>query len=317
MMMSVGPLHFVFVLGCTGCGKGAVARALAEHVDAEILSVDSMKVYRRMDIGTAKPSREARSTARHHLIDVVEPSEEFSLARYLVSAESAAADIVSRGKTVLAVGGTAMYIKGLSEGIFEGPSADPALRERLHRRAEADGLDALHGDLVCVDPEAAERIHRNDLRRMVRALEVHELTGTPITALQTQWDRQRTKHRCTFIGLRRDLAEQNHRTNTRVKRLIELGWIDEVKSLLAESPPLGSTARQATGYRELIEHVSGNLALEDAVEMIKISTRRLAKAQRTWFKRFRETAWFDVAAEETAAQVASRVFDRWNELCCT
>ncbi len=294
-----------------------MGRELARAVGGEIISVDSMKVYRRMDIGTAKPTLAMRDTVCHHLIDVVEPSEEFSLARYLRAAETAAAEITGRGKTVLLVGGTALYIKGLSEGIFEGPSADPAIRKRLNHRADEAGLDVLHRELAAVDPEAAERIHQNDKRRIVRAFEVYEITGQPITALQTQWDRQRTKHRCTFIGLRRPLEDQNHRTNMRVKRLIEMGWVDEVRSLLAETTPLSTAASQATGYRELTEHLRGTLSLEDAVELIKISTRRLGKAQRTWFKRFHQVSWFDVGTEETAAQVATRILDKWDAPCST
>ncbi len=307
--------HIVYVFGCTGCGKGGVARELARHIDAEIISVDSMKLYRRMDIGTAKPSAQQRAQVPHHLIDVVEPSEDFSVARFVQLAQAEAARIVARGKTVLAVGGTALYIKSLSEGLFDGPSADPDIRERLLRRADTEGLEALHNELASVDPEAAGRIHRNDARRIVRALEVYEVTSQPITALQTQWDDERQRHHCTFIGLRRGLEDQNHRTNVRVKRLIERGWVDEVRALLAEPKPLSTTAVQALGYRELIEHIAGALSLEQATERIKIATRQFAKAQRTWFKRFRATHWFDLATDDSAPQVAGRMLDQWETLC--
>ena len=311
------PLHIVFLLGGTGCGKGALGRVLAQRLGGEIISVDSMKVYRRMDIGTAKPSAADREAIPHHLIDIAEPSEEFSVAQFVPLAEAAAGEIASRGRVILAIGGTALYIKALSEGVFEGPSADQEIRERLRRRATLDGVNVLHSELASVDPVAAERIHRNDLRRIVRALEVHELTGQPITALQTQWDRQRLNHRCTFIGLRRCREDQNHRTNLRVKRLIDAGWVDEVRSLLAEPAPLGTSARQALGYRELMDHVLGRLGLEEAVEKIKISTRRFAKAQRTWFKRFQTTRWFDVEPDESVDRVAERVLEEWSSLCST
>ncbi len=309
------PLHFVFIIGCTGCGKGALGFELAQRLDAEIISVDSMKVYRGMDVGTAKPSPERLKTVRHHMIDVVDPWETFSMARFLEQAEAAAGDIAARGKTILAVGGTGMYLKGLSEGIFDGPGADATLRDRLKARADTEGWATLHGELAKIDPEAGLRIHPNDQRRIVRALEVYELTGKPITTLQEQWERGRTKHRCTFIGLRRELADQNHRTNMRVKALIERGWVAEVERLLASGRPLSTSAAQAMGYREIIEHVGGWLPLEEAAEKIKIATRQFAKSQRTWFKRFHATHWYDLSPDDTAAALADRVLGDWDELC--
>ena len=310
-------LDILFVLGCTGCGKGALGRELARRMGGEIVSVDSMKVYRGMDIGTAKPTAEDRRLVAHHLIDVVEPYEEFSMADFIRLAEPAAADIASRSKPVLAVGGTGLYIKALSEGIFEGPSADPELRSRLHARAEREGTESLHAELSRVDPAAATRIHRNDLRRLVRALEVYELTGEPISALQTQWDRQRPRHHCTFIGIRRSIEDQNHRTNARVKRLIDQGWVDEVRKLVEAERPLSRSARQALGYAELIQHVRGQLSLEEAVEKIKIATRQFAKAQRTWFKRFRSTHWFDLGPNEEVDVTATRVLGHLEKTCST
>ena len=297
------PVTFIF--GCTGCGKGALGRALAERIGAEIVSVDSMKIYRRMDVGTAKPSAAVRASVPHHLIDVAEPSEDFSVARYVELADATIAAIHARQRPVLAVGGTALYLKGLIEGLFEGPSADPAVRERLKDRAAQVGSAGLHAELQQVDPVAAERIHPNDLRRIVRALEVHELTGRPISALQTQWDSPAARYDCRLIGLRRTLEDQNHRTNLRVKRMLEAGLVDEVRALLAEARPLSQTARQAVGYAEIIAHLSGTLSLAEAVEKIKINTRQLAKAQRTWFKRFREVQWLDLAPDDTAEAVAN------------
>lgn len=185
-----GPL--TFIIGCTGSGKGVLGRGLARRTGGEIVSIDSMKVYRRMDIGTAKPSLETRRLIPHHLIDIVEPSEEFSVAEYVEQTERAISEIQGRRHPVFVVGGTPLYMKALSEGIFEGPSADPEIRARLTAKAEREGRDALYQQLRRVDPIAAERIHPNDLRRLVRALEVFELTGRPISALQQQWDRERT-----------------------------------------------------------------------------------------------------------------------------
>jgi tRNA dimethylallyltransferase len=311
------PLRIIFLLGCTGCGKGALGRQLALRMGGEIISVDSMKVYRGMDIGTAKPGPEDRRLTPHHLIDVVEPHEEFSVADFIRLAEAAAGDIASRSKAVLAVGGTGLYIKALSEGVFDGPSADPDIRTRLQARAEREGTASLHDELCRVDPEAGARIHRNDLRRLVRALEVYELTGEPISALQTQWDQQRTRHDCRFIGIRRALEDQNRRTNARVRRLIDRGWVDEVRRLTEAEKPISRSARQALGYPELIQHVEGELSLEDAVEKIKIATRQFAKAQRTWFKRFRSTHWFDLSSDEKVEVTADRALEHLGRACST
>jgi len=305
--MSAKPPAITFILGCTGCGKGAVGLALARRIPAEIISVDSMKIFRRMDIGTAKPSAAHRAEIPHHLIDVVEPSQEFSVAQFVRAAEQVIAEISARRRHVLCVGGTALYIKALSEGLFEGPSADPAIRARLKARADREGVPALHGELAGVDPRAAERIHPNDLRRIVRALEVHEITGQPISALQVQWDRERTVYDSTFIGLRRTVEDQSRRNNLRVHRMVERGLVEEVRGLLAEEPPLSSTARQALGYAEIIRHLSGEVSLEAAIESIKINTRQFAKAQRTWFKRFRNTHWIDLGEHDTADEIADRL----------
>jgi len=296
-----------FLIGCTGCGKGALGRELARRTGGEIVSIDSMKVYRRMDIGTAKPGPDVRAEIPHHLIDVVEPSEEFSVAQYVKHAEAAIADIHSRGRRAFVVGGTPLYIKALSEGLFEGPGANEEVRGRLTQRAEREGLHALHGELRRIDYTAALRIHPHDLRRIVRALEVFELTGKPISALQEQWDRDRTRHACRFVGLRRDREDLNHRINERVKGMIAVGLVDEVRSLLAEPKPLGTAARQALGYAEIIEHLAGRLTLDEAVELIKIHTRRFAKSQRTWFKRFLATEWIDLSPSVDPVELADRL----------
>ncbi|UCC30624.1 MAG: tRNA (adenosine(37)-N6)-dimethylallyltransferase MiaA, partial [Phycisphaerales bacterium] len=244
----------------------------------------------------------------------VEPSEDFSVAKYVEHAERAIADIQARGRPVFVVGGTPLYLKALTEGLFEGPGADPKIRACLHEAAAANGSAALHRRLQEVDPRAAERIHPNDLRRIVRALEVFELTGKPISALQAQWDQERARFDYILIGLRREPADQNRRTNERAKRMIDAGLVDEVKALLAEPEPLSTTAGQAVGYAEVIQHLEGKVSLADAIEMIKINTRQFAKAQRTWFKRFRKTEWIDLAPDATASEVADELFQRRGSL---
>jgi len=306
-------VRLTFIIGCTGSGKGALGRELAQRTGGEILSIDSMKVYRRMDVGTAKPSPEVRRLIPHHLIDIAEPSEEFSVAEYVKRAERAIAAMKSRGRPIFVVGGTALYIKALSEGLFEDPGEDPQVRRSLHHQARQEGMDTLYARLSVVDPIAARRIHRNDLRRIIRALEVFEITGKPISELQVQWDRQR-KYECVFIGLRRLREDQSHRTNQRVLRLIEEGLEQEVRSLLAEPKPLSNTARKAVGYAEMIRYVQGELTLSQVIEQVKINTRHLAKSQRTWFKRFHDVEWIDVGPDDLAADVAKTLMDRRGSL---
>jgi tRNA dimethylallyltransferase len=296
-----------FILGCTASGKGAVGRELARRFGGQVVSVDSMKVYRRMDIGTAKPSREVRTQIPHHCIDVVEPSESFSVAQYLACADRAVEAIAAAGRVALAVGGSSLYVKALREGLFEGPAGDAAIRADLRAKAAAEGLAALHAELAGVDPEAAGRIHRNDERRIIRALEVYRATGQPISGLQRQWDGAAGRYECVLIGLRREKAELSRRINLRVKRMMERGLRDEAAGLLAEPAGLSVQARQAVGYAEMIEHLAGRLSLEDCVERIKINTRRLAKKQRTWQRTWRDVQWFDLADDEPAERTAERI----------
>lgn len=305
--MANGKSSMILILGVTASGKARLGFELARALDGEIISIDSMKVYRRMDIGTAKPSPEAQRQVRYHLIDVVEPSESFSVGVFLEKALSAIEDIRRRGKTVVAVGGTALYIKALLYGLFEGPGGDEQIRAELKAQAEREGPARLHEALRQIDREAADRISANDARRIIRALEVYRLTGKPISSFQRQFDAERPIHDWTVIGLRREKTVESSRSNARVKKMIELGLVEEVRSLLAEGNPLSQQARCAIGYAEIIEHLAGRMTLEDAIEEIKKNTRRLAKGQRTWFKTFREVHWIDVGPEETAESILCRV----------
>jgi tRNA dimethylallyltransferase len=298
---------------------------LAESLDAEIISIDSMKVYRRMDIGTAKPTMEARERIKYHLIDVVEPSEAFSVGKFLDLAYDAMEQINRRKKRIIAVGGTALYIKALLYGLFEGPGSDKQIRAELQAEAENEGLEQLYRRLTEIDPVTAERIGRRDRKRIIRALEVYKLTGKPISSLQQQFDapasscpgpcvsrrksgqrgRQEQGHNWTIIGLRREKSVENSRINQRVKKMIAAGLVDEVKELLAEEKPLSQQARCAIGYAEIIDHLNGKISLEDATELIKKNTRRFAKNQRTWFKSFKNVNWLDIEAEEPAEKILS------------
>ena len=296
-----------FILGCTACGKGGVGRRLARTVGGQIVSVDSMKVYRRMDIGTAKPPPEVRAEIPHHCIDIVEPSERFSVAEYVARADKAIAAIAAAGSIPLAVGGTSLYIKALSEGLFEAPPVDPRIRAALKRRAETEPLADLHAELAGVDPEAAARIHPNDRKRIVRALEVWQATGTPISELQKQWGSGQRRYDCVFIGLRREKQDQSRRINRRVKRMVDAGLRDEVAALLAEPAGLAPQAAQAVGYAEMIRHLAGRCTLDETLERIKINTRRLAKKQRTWHRRFRDVQWFDLPPDAEPDAIAEQI----------
>ncbi|MGB2808844.1 MAG: tRNA (adenosine(37)-N6)-dimethylallyltransferase MiaA [Sedimentisphaerales bacterium] len=295
----------VLILGVTASGKGQLAFGLAENLGAEIISIDSMKVYRRMDIGTGKPAKEAREKLPYHLIDMVEPSDAFSVATFLDLANGAIEQIKSRKRPVIAVGGTALYIKALLYGLFEGPGTDEQIRAELQARAETEGAE-VYRELAAIDPVAAERISPNDTKRIIRALEVYKITGKPISSFQNQFNAEEPLRKWTIIGLRRERVEENKRINARVKRMISAGLVDEVKSLLGEEKPLGRQARCAIGYAEIIDHLSGRTTLEDAVELIKKNTRRLAKNQRTWFKTFADVKWIDIEPEEPWEKIFSR-----------
>jgi len=296
----------ILILGVTASGKGRLAFDLAEFIGAEIISIDSMKVYRRMDIGTAKPPKEARQRIKYHLIDVVEPSDSFSVGAFMDTASDAIRQINSRKGKIVAVGGTALYIKSLLYGLFDGAGTDERIRNRLRARAEAEGLVELHCELKKIDPDAAERINPNDAKRIIRALEAYQLTGKPISSFQKQWRQRQMQHDWKIIGLRREKADASSRINKRVKKMISAGLVDEVKSLLNEEKPLSKQARCAIGYAEIIEHLSGKMSLEEAIESIKINTRRFAKGQRTWFKTFQNVHWLDIAEDETPEQILDR-----------
>jgi len=296
----------ILILGVTASGKGRVASDLAQDMGAEIISIDSMKVYRRMDIGTAKPPREARERVNYHVIDVVEPSESFNVAAFLDAASAAIRQIEDRKKTIIAVGGTALYVKSLLYGLFEEAGTDEQMRARLQARAEAEGPAELHRELTQIDPAAADRINPNDTRRIVRALEVYKTTGRPISSLQKQWQTPQKQDDWTIIGLRREKADAAGRINKRVKRMMAAGLVDEVKALLEEEEPLSQQARCAIGYAEIIEYLNRRMDLDEATELIKKNTRRLAKGQRTWFKTFRDVYWIDVEPDEPSENTFER-----------
>lgn len=282
----------VFLVGATASGKGAVAYGLAERLGAEILSLDSMKLYRGLDAGTNKPSPALRERVPTHLVDVVEPHEEFSVERYRDEALRVAAEVRGRGRRPLFVGGTPLYLKALLSGLFEGPSADVALRARLEADARERGAPALHERLAAVDAEAARRIHPHDLRRVVRALEVHELTGRPISEWQRQWGIDRAD--VVTIGFRRDKEDLRRRIAARVDAMFASGLVEETRRLAASPQGLSRTASKAIGTRQVLDALAGLHSIEEARRLTVRDTNRYARQQLTWFRRFPGLVWFDV-----------------------
>lgn len=288
------PFQNAFVLtGPTGSGKTALGLELAERLGAEIIAMDSMTLYRHMDIGTAKPTHGERSRVPHHLMDVLEPWQSASVAWWLEQAAVACRDIESRGRRVLLVGGTPLYLKALLFGLFDGPGADAAVRRRLMEEAEQQGGAALHARLARVDPITAARLHPNDLRRIVRAMEVLELTGRSISSWQTQWapaarvefdnGPQASDRRLLCLHLpRKQLYE---RIDQRVRQMVAGGLVDEARALRKLPNPLSREAAQAVGYQEMFAYLAGEIGLEEAIIRIQTRSRNLAKRQLTWFRR--------------------------------
>ena len=287
----------ILLLGTTASGKSAASMALAPLLNAEIVSVDSMQVYRHMNIGTAKPTAAELAAVPHHLIDVVDPSESMSVARFVELADAAIADILARGRRALIVGGTPLYLMGLMYGLFDGPSADAALRDELRARAEREGIAALHAELRTVDPAAADRIHLNDYKRIERALEVFRLTGRPLSEQQVQWTDGKLRYPATIVGIARHKDDASRRINARVRQMIDAGLVAEVEQLNREFD-LSQQARQALGYAEILRYLTGELSLNDAIEEIKIHTRQFAKHQRTWYRKFPQNQWVEVSEGE-------------------
>lgn len=271
----------VVIVGPTGVGKTAAAVWLARTLGGEIVSADSRQVYRYMDIGTAKPTPEERAQAPHHLIDVVDPDQTLSLGEYQAMAYTAIADIARRGRVPFLVGGTGQWVRAVVEGwTVPRVGPDPALRERLLERAEREGGTALYAELRAVDPEAAARIDPRNVRRVVRALEVYERTGQPISAQQR---RVPPPYDVLWIGLTMPRPDLYARADARIERMIAAGWVDEVRSLVARGYSLDLPALSALGYREMGTYLKGELALADAIALIKRHTRRFIRHQYAWF----------------------------------
>ncbi len=296
----------ILVLGPTAGGKTRLAIDLAQRLPGggECMCADSMQVYREMDIGTAKPTPEEQAAAPHHLLDIADPADDaFSVDIWLRAAERMIKEIRARARWPIVVGGTNLYIQALLYGLIDGPEPDHDLRSRLGQLDEW----ALRAWLERVDPEAAARIHPNDRKRTIRAIEVFEQTGQPLSTQQTQWADPTIREDVIFIGLDYPAEVINRRINARVKAMVASGLFEEVERLHAAGR-LGRQAREALGYKQIMDAIEGRISRDEAIEQIKIRTRRFAKQQRTWLRRFRmhgRSCWID-AADCDAQDVADK-----------
>jgi tRNA dimethylallyltransferase len=289
--------RLVAVVGPTASGKSSLAFRLARKFRGEIVSADSMQVYRRMDIGTAKPSREEREIVPHHLIDILEPDHGYSAALFRKQAEPIIAGLHKTRTPIFVVGGTGLYFKALTRGLFQGPGARPELRQALREKAAREGKAALHKELEGLDPAAAARIHRGDTFRIIRALEVYTQSSMPISLLQEEHGFKEAPYRLLKIGLLWDREELYSRIEARVDQMMAAGWPEEVQSLLQRGYSRDLKAMKALGYRHLTAHLYGESSFKEAVDLIKRDTRRFAKRQMTWFRADKEIRWVTPSAE--------------------
>jgi tRNA dimethylallyltransferase len=300
------PPRLLALVGPTASGKHAVAVLAAEALGAEIINMDSMKVYRGMTIGTAKPPPEDLARVPHHLIDILDPWESYSAARFVADARTMIDAIRARGRQPLLVGGTILYLKSLLHGLFTGPSADAALRAELAGIARSRGPEALHADLARVDPETAKRLHPNDLKRVIRALEVYRKTGVPLSRFHGSFDAP-PKEPCSILALRREREALCRRIENRVHQMMREGLVEEVRRLLAHPRGMSPEALQGHGYKELVPHLEGRATLGEAREAVIRNTKLYARKQMTWLRGFGDAVrWLDVRDGEAPETVAAR-----------
>jgi len=281
----------IIISGPTCVGKTDVAIALAEPLGAEIISADAMQVYRYMNIGTAKPTEEQRARVRHHLIDVVNPDEPFSAVLFRTMADAVIRDLDQKGRPIFVAGGTGLYIKALTRGLFAAQEQNGIVRKRLKDEAETLGIEALYQRLQKVDPVAAARIHPNDTYRIIRALEVHKVTGQPISHHQRVHGFRDFRYRTLKIGLTTDRNILYDRINRRVDLMLASGLLEEVKWLLDQGYPSTLKSMRSIGYRHMADYLEGRTPWDEAVHLFKRDTRRYAKRQLTWFGADPEIQW--------------------------
>ena len=301
------------IVGPTAVGKTAIALALAEHINIEIVSADSRQVYRGLDIGTAKPGKAEQKRIPHHLIDVVDLTEPFDAAKFVGLAVKAVAEIQGRGHVPILCGGTGLYFKAFLEGLGDAPPADATLRTEL----EATPIEELLHELEQRDPATFAKIDRKNPRRVIRAIEVIRLTGKPFSEQRADWNKMAGSSRCddrtaqravpTCIGLSRTTADLRVRINTRVDNMFADGLVDETRRLLDHGLAQNKTAMQAIGYRQVVEHLRGERSLPESIELVKTKTRQFAKRQMTWFRRQMNLEWIEFKSDASPEAASALV----------
>ncbi|MBQ3542015.1 MAG: tRNA (adenosine(37)-N6)-dimethylallyltransferase MiaA [Oscillospiraceae bacterium] len=297
--------NIICIAGPTASGKTALAVELAKLVGGEVVSCDSMQVYRRMDIGTAKPTKEEMQGVPHHMLDVAEPEEDFSVSRYCAMAAPIVEDILSRGKTAIIAGGTGLYMDSLIKGNDFAPFPSTGVRERLEAQADLEGLDAMRALLQSIDPEAADRIH--DRKRLIRALEVYYETGETITEHNRKTQQIPPRYTPLWLGL--DFSDRQalyDRINLRVDLMLQQGLTEEIRGLLDSGIPEKCTAMQAIGYKEFVAAIQGKCSIDMAAEEVKKASRHYAKRQLTWFRRNSKVHWLIRQPEDNTKEILTR-----------
>lgn len=313
--LSAKPL--LIIVGPTAVGKTAASVEMAKALDGEIISADSMQVYRGMDIGTGKVKPEETHGVVHHLLDVADPGEPFSVAQYVELADEAIRNIVARNHLPIVVGGTGLYVRSLIEGfLFEDPGADYEFRKKMQELADKEGPDVVHSLLEQVDPEAARRIHQNDLKRTIRALEVYHTTGETISEKIARSKQMPARYPARKYALTapRDLLYE--RINTRVDLMLEEGLVQEVMGLLIKGFGNYLTSTQAIGYKEIINYLSGEISYHRAVEELKQATRNYAKRQLSWFRADPEIQWFDITEYADKQELVQALIEDFKGYLC-
>ena len=295
------------IVGPTASGKSALAVAVAERLGTEIVSADSMQFYRGMEIGTAAPTADELGRVQHHFVGFLRPDEAFSAGAYEVAARDVVAGLNARGKTAVVVGGSGLYVSALIDGLFPGPGKDETVRARLQTEAEEAGVGELYGRLESVDLDYARAINPNDLRRIVRALEVFELTGRPLSALHREHRESERPIESVQAGLDYARDELYARIDARVDQMLEQGLVDEVKRLIDDGYVAEIERLRSLGYREMAAYLRGETSLEEAVELMKRNTRRYAKRQLTWFRGDSRVQWLKAGGGKSAGSLADEV----------
>ena len=299
--------NIICIAGPTASGKTSLAVELAKEFNGEVVSCDSMYVYRRMCIGTAKPTEEEMQGIPHHMIDVADPDEDFSVSRYCDMAAPIVDDIVARGKTAIIAGGTGLYMDSLIKGNDFAPFPSTGMREKLEAQADREGMEAMLELLRSIDPDAAAKLHLSDRKRIIRALEVYYETGETITAHNIKTQAIPPRYTPLWLGLDfADRAELYRRIDMRVDIMLQQGLVEEIKTLLASGIPQKCTAVQAIGYKEFVSALDGQCSIEEAAEEVRKSSRHYAKRQLTWFRRNKNIHWLTRTTGETNEEIICR-----------